>query len=102
MRQPRRRGRPPKDVSLGAEMAALARAVDSVRLLLDAEALDEPAPANRRLAAEAVGSLVFARLVQLRLAVVGGLDPGLLHAEHNTVIASPGGDPDIVLRARRA
>lgn len=90
-----------KDVSLGGELGVLARAVESIRILLDAELLDEPAPPERRLAAEAVAVLIAARLVQLRRAVLGVIDPAVLHAQHNEVIRSSGADPDVVLRARR-
>lgn len=90
-----------KDVSLAGELVVLQHAVEAVGLLLDADGTGEPdVPAVRG----ALGALavVASRIELLRRAVVGAVDPAVLHAPHNAVIgpARAGDDPDVLLRAR--
>lgn len=93
--------KPSRDVSLAGELDALQHAVEASVLLLDADGTGEPdAPAVRG----ALGTLavVASRIELLRRAVVGAVDPAVLHATHNAVIgpARADDDPDVVLRAR--
>jgi hypothetical protein len=90
-----------KDVSLAGELVVLQHAVEAAALLLDADGTGEPdIPAVRG----ALGTLAIlaSRIELLRRAVVGAVDPAVLHAPHNAVIGPPrsGDDPDVLLRAR--
>ena len=88
-----------KALSLSAELAVLARAVQGLARFLDA---DEGGGLNEDHQREAVAllGLLGARLWQLRRAVVGAQDPKSLLAPFNEADAPrPGDDPDIYLRA---
>ena len=89
-----------KSVSLGDELAVLARAAQGIVDILDGEA----SGANEDHMREAVAMLCLlgARLSQLRRAVIGALDPKSLLAPYNEADApQPGDDPDIHLLAWR-
>jgi hypothetical protein len=98
---PRQVVKPAKDVSLAGELIVLQHAVEAAALLLDADGTGEPdVPAVRG----ALGTLAIlaSRIELLRRAVVGAVDPAVLHAPHNAVIGPPrsGDDPDVLLSAR--
>ncbi len=89
-----------KSISLGDELAVLARAAQGIVDILDAEA--GGADEDHMREAVALLCLLGARLAQLRRAVVGALDPKSLLARFNEADApQPGDDPDIHLLAWR-
>ncbi len=91
-------------LSLGWELLELRRAVDAARFLLEEwendHLLDSHSQRASIPAAEAVLSLVHARLRDLCRALSGDLDPAGLVASHNdkTPLEREGEDPDLYLR----
>lgn len=91
-------------LSLGWELGELQRAVDAARILLEEwdndHLLDSHSQRESVPAAEAVLSLVRARLRDLCRALSGDLDPARLVASHNdkTPLGREGEDPDVYLR----
>lgn len=91
-----------KTVSLADELTGISRAAAAVQLLLD-QAREKHGDGDEVLAAASGAlSLVVSRLVQVRSAVRGTLDPIHLWAAHNSTTPSPlsGEDPDVRLWER--
>jgi hypothetical protein len=90
-----------KDISLAGELHLLETVLQAAQLLLETDGTCEPSPAAAR-SARATIVLATCRLGQLRRAVVGALDPAVLHAPHNDVLEPThvDDDADVVLRAR--
>ena len=87
-------------VSLAAELAVLARAVDGVAHLLGS---DEPGdvPEDRQRAAIALLGLVGARIALVRRVVVGAAEPmSILAAFNEADTPIPSNDPDITIPIR--
>ena len=92
------RGRSTNAVSLAAELAVLARAVNGLARFLDVEEAGVVTEDHQREAVALLG-LLGARLWQLRRASVGAQDPKSLLAPFNEADAPRAGDdPDIRLR----
>jgi hypothetical protein len=90
-----------KDISLAGELLVIEHALDASRLLLETDGTCQPSLAAAR-SARAALILTTCRLGQLRRAVVGALDPAVLHSAHNEVLEPThvDDDADVVLPAR--
>jgi hypothetical protein len=87
-----------KVVSLGAELAVLARAVQGVANFLDVGEIGN-LPEEQKREAVAMLAVIASRVVQLRRSVIGAQDPKTLLAPHNGAEEPRrGDDPDILLR----